>query len=43
MPSDDPAAPLTPVFDVPWLQPFPDVRLDADVRGDLRLAVVAAM
>ncbi|WP_276330228.1 sigma-70 family RNA polymerase sigma factor [Actinomadura madurae] len=42
-PSDDPGAPLTPVFDIPWLQPFPDARVDADVRGDVRLAVVAAM
>src|ERR1035438_5120548 len=25
-PSVDPGAPLTPVFDIPWLQPFPDVR-----------------
>ncbi len=50
-PSTDPGAPLSPAFDVPWLQPFPDARLgDADdpaaraVRRDsLRLALVAAM
>jgi RNA polymerase sigma-70 factor, ECF subfamily len=43
-PSDDPAgAPLTPVFDIPWLQPFPDMRVDVDVRADMRLALVAAM
>ena len=41
--SDDPAAPLTPATDVPWLQPFPDARVDVDVRADLRLALVAAM
>ena len=27
-PSDDPEAPLTPVFDIPWLQPFPDARFE---------------
>jgi RNA polymerase sigma-70 factor (ECF subfamily) len=42
-PSEDPAAPLTPAFDVPWLQPFPDARFDIGVRADLRLALVAAM
>jgi RNA polymerase sigma-70 factor (ECF subfamily) len=42
-PSDDPGAPLTPVFDIPWLQPFPDLRTDVDVRADLRLALVAAL
>jgi RNA polymerase sigma-70 factor, ECF subfamily len=42
-PSDDPGAPLTPALDVPWLQPFPDSRFDAEVRADLRLALVAAM
>ena len=42
-PSEDPEAPLTPAFDVPWLQPFPDARFDAEVRADLRLALVAAM
>jgi RNA polymerase sigma-70 factor, ECF subfamily len=42
-PSDDPAAPLTPAFDIPWLQPFPDARFDPGVRADLRLALVAAM
>ncbi|GAA4215068.1 sigma-70 family RNA polymerase sigma factor [Actinocatenispora rupis] len=42
-PSDDPAAPLTPAYDVPWLQPFPDARFDLAARTDLRLALVAAM
>jgi RNA polymerase sigma-70 factor, ECF subfamily len=42
-PSDDPAAPLTPAFDIPWLQPFPDARFDIGVRADLRLALVAAL
>ena len=42
-PSDDPAAPLTPALDIPWLQPFPDARFDTAVRGDMRLALVAAM
>jgi RNA polymerase sigma-70 factor (ECF subfamily) len=42
-PSDDPMAPLTPAMDIPWLQPFPDARIDVDVRADLRLALVAAM
>jgi RNA polymerase sigma-70 factor, ECF subfamily len=46
-PADDPGAPLVPEFDVPWLQPFPDARLDPAVlaaqRGSLRLAMVAAM
>ncbi|SCL51873.1 RNA polymerase, sigma subunit, ECF family [Micromonospora chersina] len=42
-PSVDPEAPLAPALDIPWLQPFPDARLDADVRTDLRLALVAAM
>jgi RNA polymerase sigma-70 factor (ECF subfamily) len=42
-PSDDPGAPLTPALDVPWLQPFPDARVDLEVRADLRLALVAAM
>jgi RNA polymerase sigma-70 factor (ECF subfamily) len=41
-PGDDPRAPLTPALDVPWLEPFPDPRFDADVRADLRLALVAA-
>ncbi|MEW9528343.1 sigma-70 family RNA polymerase sigma factor [Microbispora sp. NPDC049125] len=40
---DDPGAPLTPAFDVPWLQPFPDARSDLGVRADIRLALVAAM
>jgi RNA polymerase sigma-70 factor (ECF subfamily) len=42
-PSDDPGAPLTPAFDIPWLQPFPDAQIDPQSRGDLRLALVAAM
>ena len=42
-PSDDPAAPLTPALDIPWLQPFPDARFDCGQRADLRLALVAAM
>jgi RNA polymerase sigma-70 factor, ECF subfamily len=42
-PSDDPGAPLAPTFDIPWLQPFPDARLDLEVRADMRLALVAAM
>ncbi|MER5450420.1 RNA polymerase subunit sigma-70 [Streptomyces sp. NPDC002764] len=42
-PSEDPGAPLTPAFDIPWLQPFPDPRYDVDARADLRLALVAAM
>ncbi len=47
-PSDDPRAPLVASFEVPWLQPFPDARLDDPARqvvhrGTLRLALVAAM
>jgi RNA polymerase sigma-70 factor (ECF subfamily) len=42
-PGDDPGAPLTPSFDIPWLQPFPDVRYDIGMRADMRLALVAAM
>jgi RNA polymerase sigma-70 factor (ECF subfamily) len=42
-PSNDPGAPLTPVFDSPWLQPFPDARFDPDSRADLRLALVVAL
>jgi RNA polymerase sigma-70 factor, ECF subfamily len=42
-PSDDPAAPLTPAADIPWLQPFPDARYDTGTRTDMRLALVAAM
>jgi RNA polymerase sigma-70 factor, ECF subfamily len=42
-PSDDPGAPLTPALDVPWLQPFPDVRVDTGLRTDMRLALVAAL
>ncbi|MEV5600639.1 sigma-70 family RNA polymerase sigma factor [Streptomyces sp. NPDC052299] len=42
-PSDDPGAPLVPVLDVPWLEPFPDARFDVEARADLRLAWVAAV
>src|SRR5262245_39706833 len=42
-PSEDPSAPLTPSFDIPWLQPFPDGRYEAEARADLRLALVVAM
>src|SRR5258707_6354952 len=42
-PGDDPGAPLTPAFDIPWLQPFPDARYDTGMRADMRLALVAAM
>ncbi|MFK0108622.1 RNA polymerase subunit sigma-70 [Streptomyces sp. NPDC091217] len=42
-PGTDPEAPLTPALDVPWLEPFPDTRLDVEVRTDLRLALVAAL
>jgi RNA polymerase sigma-70 factor (ECF subfamily) len=42
-PSGDPGAPLTPVFDIPWLQPFPDARFDTGMRADIRLALVAAI
>jgi RNA polymerase sigma-70 factor, ECF subfamily len=42
-PSQDPAAPLTPSFDIPWLQPFPDARFDPGMRAGMRLALVAAM
>ncbi|MEU4875324.1 RNA polymerase subunit sigma-70 [Streptomyces sp. NPDC021608] len=41
-PSEDPGATLTPALDIPWLQPFPDARCEAEVRTDLRLALVAA-
>jgi RNA polymerase sigma-70 factor (ECF subfamily) len=41
--SGDPAAALTPAFDVPWLEPFPDARFDMALRDDMRLALVAAM
>ncbi|ATY13743.1 RNA polymerase subunit sigma-70 [Amycolatopsis sp. AA4] len=40
--SDDPGAPLRPSADIPWLQPFPDARCDADTRAGLRLAWIAA-
>jgi RNA polymerase sigma-70 factor, ECF subfamily len=44
----DPQVPLVPSLDIPWLQPFPDVRLgnpaDAALqRAGLRLALVAAL
>jgi len=42
-PSDDPGAPLTPAFDIDWLQPFPDGRVEVEVRADMRLALIAAM
>jgi RNA polymerase sigma-70 factor (ECF subfamily) len=42
-PSQDPAASLTPSFDIPWLQPFPDARFDPGMRAGMRLALVAAM
>ena len=38
-----PGAPLTPAFDLPWLEPFPDARFDIALRADMRLALVAAM
>jgi RNA polymerase sigma-70 factor (ECF subfamily) len=43
VPSDDPAAPLTPALDIPWLQPFPDARVDLEARAGMRLAFVAAV
>jgi RNA polymerase sigma-70 factor, ECF subfamily len=42
-PSEDPGAPLTPAFDIPWLEPFPDARFNTETRTDMRLALVAAM
>jgi RNA polymerase sigma-70 factor (ECF subfamily) len=42
-PGEDTAVPLTPALDIPWLQPFPDARFDVEARGDLRLALVAAV
>ena len=47
-PAGDPQAPLVPSLDIPWLQPFPDVRLGdpanaAQQRAGLRLALVAAL
>lgn len=42
-PNEDTRTPLTPAFDVPWLQPFPDARYDTGIRADMRLALVAAM
>ena len=42
-PSEDRGAALTPAFDIPWLQPFPDARFDTGMRADIRLALVAAM
>ncbi|MGW7533264.1 RNA polymerase subunit sigma-70 [Amycolatopsis sp. NPDC054798] len=40
--SDDPGAPLRPSVDIPWLQPFPDARCEADTRAGLRLVWIAA-
>jgi RNA polymerase sigma-70 factor (ECF subfamily) len=42
-PGDDPEVPLTPALDIAWLQPFPDARVDLQVRTDLRIALVAAV
>jgi RNA polymerase sigma-70 factor (TIGR02960 family) len=42
-PSTDPEAPLTPALDIPWLEPFPDARLDVHLRTHLRLAWIAAV
>jgi RNA polymerase sigma-70 factor (ECF subfamily) len=42
-PNEDISTPLTPAFEVPWLQPFPDARYDTGIRADMRLALVAAM
>ena len=51
-PDEDPAAPLVAGPEVPWLQPFPDARLDAAPgdpaaaaasRAGIRLAMVAAL
>jgi RNA polymerase sigma-70 factor, ECF subfamily len=41
--SNDPRAALTPAFDIPWLEPFPDSRFDLALRADMRLALLAAM
>ncbi|GAA1684686.1 sigma-70 family RNA polymerase sigma factor [Nonomuraea maheshkhaliensis] len=41
-PGDDPGVPLTPAFDIPWLQPSPDARVEAGIRADMRLALIAA-
>ena len=41
--SEDPYAPLVPAVDIPWLEPFPDPSVDVAVRGDVRLALVAAL
>ncbi|WOX16535.1 sigma-70 family RNA polymerase sigma factor [Streptomyces sp. N50] len=42
-PGEDPATPLTPAADIPWLQPFPDARYDMEARADMRLALVVAL
>ena len=46
-PADDTTTPLVADLEVPWLQPFPDARLDPAVRAEqrahLRLALVAAL
>src|SRR5689334_19265353 len=41
--SQDVQAPLTPALDIPWLQPFPDARVESEARADMRLALVAAI
>lgn len=46
--SDDPYAPLTPAFEIAWLQPLPDNAFDdpadhAVRRSSIRLALIAAM
>lgn len=46
--SDDPQAPLSPAYDVPWLQPLPsagsaDPAAEVVQRSSVRLALVAAM
>jgi RNA polymerase sigma-70 factor (ECF subfamily) len=42
-PAHDTEVPLQPALDVPWLEPFPDARFNAEARADLRLAWVAAV
>ncbi|WP_037601943.1 sigma-70 family RNA polymerase sigma factor [Streptacidiphilus rugosus] len=42
-PGDDPGGALPPALDIPWLEPFPDARVEVDLRADLRLAWVAAV
>ncbi|WP_116951688.1 sigma-70 family RNA polymerase sigma factor [Jiangella endophytica] len=44
VPSEDAEAPLTPSFEVPWLQPFPTDPADTvEARTGLRLALIAAV